>query len=150
MFTEIAQQYFIQFLPEKTYKQVDLTLNCNGYQFKTSEIKIINHGWEKLVDDDDLDEDCPTRFDLLSALTESDTGACNEIFIKKEKTKPLPLYTEATLLKDLANIAKYVKDPDIKKLLIDKDKGKDGENGGIGTPATRSAIISRLGLLAGI
>lgn len=144
VFTEIAQQYFIQFLPEKTYKQVDLTLNCNGYQFKTSEIKIINHGWEKLVDDDDLDEDCPKLFDLLSALTESDKGTCNEIFIKKEKTKPLPLYTEATLLKDLANIAKYVKDPDIKKLLIDKDKGKDGENGGIGTPATRSAIIKHL------
>ena len=44
----------------------------------------------------------------------------------------------------MQNISKYVKDPDIKKLLIDKDKGKDGENGGIGTPATRSAIIKKL------
>lgn len=48
------------------------------------------------------------------------------------------------MLTDLQNVAKYVKDPDIRSLLIEKDKGKKGENGGIGTPATRSAIIKLL------
>ncbi|EGH19011.1 DNA topoisomerase III, partial [Pseudomonas savastanoi pv. glycinea str. race 4] len=43
---------------------------------------------------------------------------------------PLPLYTEAELLKDLRRVAKYVKDPRIKQLLIDRDQGKKGENGG--------------------
>ncbi|EGH19214.1 topoisomerase, partial [Pseudomonas savastanoi pv. glycinea str. race 4] len=38
-----------------------------------------------------------------------------------KKTKPLPLYTEATLLKDLQRVAKYVQDPRIKQLLIDRD-----------------------------
>jgi DNA topoisomerase-3 len=37
-----------------------------------------------------------------------------------------------------------VKDPRIKQLLISRDKGKVGENGGIGTPATRSNIIKVL------
>lgn len=81
---------------------------------------------------------------MLSSLNESNQGICSSVDIKQEKTKPLPLYTEATLLKDLANTAKYVKNPEIKKLLLDKDKGKEGENGGIGTPATRSAIIKHL------
>ncbi|KPW69281.1 DNA topoisomerase, partial [Pseudomonas cannabina] len=55
-----------------------------------------------------------------------------------------PLYTEATLLKDLQRVAKYVQDPRIKQLLIDRDQGKKGENGGIGTPATRAAMLAKL------
>lgn len=144
VFTEIATQYFIQFLPEKSYQQVTAIVACNGYQFKTTATKTLHHGWSKLVADDDVEEENQSDFEQLASLTEQAQGQCNRIEIKKEKTKPLPIYTEATLLKDLQNISKYVKDPDIKKLLIDKDKGKDGENGGIGTPATRSAIIKKL------
>ncbi|MFU0498058.1 DNA topoisomerase, partial [Pseudomonas syringae pv. actinidiae] len=69
---------------------------------------------------------------------------CDGITVAKEKTKPLPLYTEAELLKDLRRVAKYVKDPRIKQLLIDRDQGKKGENGGIGTPATRGAVLAKL------
>lgn len=145
VFTEIAQQYFIQFLPEKSYQQATITLSCDDYQFKTTANKITDHGWAKIVvDDDETEAEDHSKFELLSSLKESEQGTCSSIEIKQEKTKPLPLYTEATLLKDLANTAKYVKNPEIKKLLIDKDKGKEGENGGIGTPATRSAIIKHL------
>ncbi|RML94041.1 DNA topoisomerase III, partial [Pseudomonas savastanoi] len=73
-----------------------------------------------------------------------DAGVCDGITVAKEKTKPLPLYTEAELLKDLRRVAKYVKDPRIKQLLIDRDQGKKGENGGIGTPATRGAVLAKL------
>ena len=38
-------------------------------------------------------------------------------------------------------MAKYVQDEGLKKLLIERDKGEDGEHGGIGTPATRSEIL---------
>ncbi|OCR84545.1 hypothetical protein CFT12S05168_09185 [Campylobacter fetus subsp. testudinum] len=49
-----------------------------------------------------------------------------------------------TLLKDLNSVAKYIKDESIKKLFLEKDKGKKGEHGGIGTPATRSVHIKNL------
>ena len=45
---------------------------------------------------------------------------------------------------DLARVARYVKDPRIKALLISKDKDTEGENGGIGMPATRTGIIEKL------
>lgn len=144
VFTEIAQQYFIQFLPEKAYQQATVTLACNDYQFKATASKITDYGWAKIVADDEAESEDHSVFNLLSSLNESNQGICSSVDIKQEKTKPLPLYTEATLLKDLANTAKYVKNPEIKKLLLDKDKGKEGENGGIGTPATRSAIIKHL------
>jgi DNA topoisomerase-3 len=41
-------------------------------------------------------------------------------------------------------VAQYVRDEKLRKALIDKDKGKAGEHGGIGTPATRDVIIRTL------
>ncbi|MCR2055796.1 DNA topoisomerase, partial [Campylobacter helveticus] len=72
------------------------------------------------------------------------SALCQSIECKKEQTKPKPLYTMTTLLKDLNQVSKYVKDERIKKLLIEKDKDKKGESGGIGTPATRSNHIKTL------
>lgn len=54
------------------------------------------------------------------------------------------IYTEATLLKDLKQVAKYVTDPRIKQLLLDRDKDKKTEHGGIGTPATRASMLTKL------
>lgn len=44
----------------------------------------------------------------------------------------------------MASIAKYVTDPEVKSILKQKDDGKKGEHGGIGTTATRASIIEKL------
>lgn len=44
----------------------------------------------------------------------------------------------------MTRISKYVDDPEIKALLLAKDKGKEGEVGSIGTVATRAPIITDL------
>ena len=44
----------------------------------------------------------------------------------------------------MKNVAKYVTDPEAKKLLLLKDKDSKEEHGSIGTAATRSAIIQTL------
>lgn len=146
VYRAIVEQYLIQFLCEKQYDLASITIQCTDYQFRTTATKITDHGWSKLVPDDVLEEENDNaRFDLIASLkTESNSGICESVEIKKEKTKPLPIYTEATLLKDLQRVARYIEDPRIKKLLIEKDKGREGENGGIGTPATRSAVIKNL------
>lgn len=147
VFYEIVMQYVIQFMPEKKYDQASATIECEGYLFETRANKVTDPGWSNFASGDDKDDDedeVDGVFDAIAALKGGSVGKCDAINIKKEKTKPLPLYTEATLLKDLQGVAKYVKDPHLKKLLIEKDKDKKGENGGIGTPATRSSIIKGL------
>ena len=47
-------------------------------------------------------------------------------------------------MKDMASIAKYVRDPETARILKEKDAGKKGEHGGIGTSATRAATIEKL------
>lgn len=144
VYREIVLQYLIQFLPEHEYNLATFTAQCEDYQFKTTANKTTNQGWTCLIKDEEIDEIDNDKYTQLENLSNHNNGICLDVEIKKEKTKPLPIYTEATLLKDLQNVAKYVKDPMIKHLLIEKDKEKSGENGGIGTPATRSAIIKGL------
>lgn len=71
-------------------------------------------------------------------------GIVRETNITEKETSPPKPYTEGTLLTDMASIAKYVKDEEIRGILKRKDDGKKGEHGGIGTTATRSAILEKL------
>ncbi|MGL6428412.1 DNA topoisomerase 3 [Aeromonas hydrophila] len=153
VYQAIAEQYLAQFLPEKRYQQVKAGFEVSGHQFTASATKTTQAGWTALLGQSDEPEDGEDDneleklegvFEALSALKQGQAGECQAVDIAKEKTKPLPLYTEATLLKDLQRVAKYVKDPAIKQLLKDKDAGKDGEQGGIGTPATRAAMLETL------
>lgn len=83
-FTEIAQQYFIQFLPEKAYQQATVTLACNDYQFKATARKITDYGWAKIVADDEAESEDHSVFNLLSSLNESNQGICSSVDIKRK------------------------------------------------------------------
>ena len=64
--------------------------------------------------------------------------------VERKRTKPKRPYTEGTLVKDMANAAKFLKDPGLAEALRRKDAGKPGEHGSIGTTATRPDVIERL------
>jgi DNA topoisomerase-3 len=151
VYLAIVKRYVAQFLPEKRYLSAEVRFEVAGHTFLARSIKVTHPGWTAQVaeesDEDDDAQDAPdavSPFDVLSALKVADSGLCDGVTVAKEKTKPLPLYTEATLLKDLQRVAKYVKDPRIKQLLIARDHGKKGESGGIGTPATRASMLTKL------
>lgn len=149
VYQAIVDQYVAQFLPARTYKQCKVELTVLDHQFSTTATQITDPGWSSLLgnaadEEGEGAESDDSPYNALAALQSNDHGVCECITVSKEKTKPLPLYTEATLLKDLQRVAKYVKDPKIKQLLKDKDAGKKGESGGIGTPATRASMLETL------
>lgn len=153
VYQAIAEQYLAQFLPEKKYLAAKAEFAVASFAFSIGATQVTEPGWSALLsnvedkDDGEQEADASVNsktFAALSALKAGDTGTCHDVKVAKEKTKPLPLYTEATLLKDLQRVAKYVKDPRIKQLLKDRDAGKAGEHGGIGTPATRAAMLETL------
>ncbi|WP_460409124.1 type IA DNA topoisomerase [Pseudomonas amygdali] len=150
VYLAIVKRYVALFLPEKRYLSAKVCFGVNGHTFVARSTKVTHPGWTAQVaedteeEEDNQEDGDPLFFDALAALKVGDAGVCDGITVAKEKTKPLPLYTEAELLKDLRRVAKYVQDPRIKQLLIARDQGKDGENGGIGTPATRGAVLAKL------
>lgn len=139
----IAMRYLLQFFPPMEYEQTSFTLVYgNTHTFKGTSQKITKQGWTSVQADEDKEEE----FQILDTSFLQEGGECEVAQIKytRTKTKPKPLYKYTTLLADLARVANTVKDEHLKALLKEKDKGKEGESGGIGTPATRSAILTKL------
>lgn len=149
VYTAIVKQYLVQFMPDKRYQAAQVAFYVEGQGFTARSTKTIVAGWSALISGgQDADEEDPkdgdSAFAIMAALSTGDTGVCQSVKVSKEATKPQALYTEATLLKDLQRVAKYVHDPRIKKLLLARDEGKTGEHGGIGTPATRASMLTKL------
>lgn len=146
IYTLIARKFVAQFYEPKEYIHTQIEVGINDNVFSTSSKRTTKQGFEVLfkgeIEDDETDDD--SNDVNLENISQNSSAICNDVNISKEKTKPKLYYTIPSLLKDLTSVAKYIKDPEIKKLLIEKDKDKKGENGGIGTPATRSAHIKNL------
>lgn len=142
IYKEICMYYLIQFIrpikKEITYLETD---EQNGYKFKASSTKILDEGFNKYL----YKTNNENQESVLSKISEGlYTGTINKSDIKEIETKPLAHYTQASLIEDMTRISKYVDDPEIKEILKRKDKDKEGENGSIGTSATRASIIQNL------
>ncbi len=143
----IAKRFIIQFFHPREYQTTTINLEINQRVFTATQNKTIKNGFRSLwqnIDSDKEEQDLDKNEYDLSSLKDSNIAKCSSIQIEKKQTKPRPYYTMTTLLKDLNSVAKYVTDEKIKKLLMEKDKDKKGESGGIGTPATRSNHIKTL------
>lgn len=144
----IARAYAAQFWPKHLYEQTTVQVVAEGHRFAVRSNVTTSQGWLALYkneageDGPDADED-DLSIDIRQ-LSNGQQGVCVDAITAKQETKPQPLYTMATLLGDLTRVAKYIRNERLRKLLLEKDKGKEGENGGIGTPATRDTIIARL------
>nr|WP_288835581.1 type IA DNA topoisomerase [uncultured Flavobacterium sp.] len=111
----------------------DVVLQAAHYDFSLKGCKIIDAGW-RFIKGSFIDEDNNPVQDL----PELKIG--DELKIKEEKilgkqTKPPVLYTEATLLGAMENAANQIESEQERKAL---------QGTGIGTPATRAAIIETL------
>ena len=137
----IAKRFLMQFYPPCLYQSFKFSFNVKGYIFETTKRQDIDLGFKAQFEKES--ESSKENLDF-NTLLDSKVATCQSVSLSKEKTKPRPLYTMTTLLKDLNQVSKYVKDAKIKKLLLEKDKDKKGESGGIGTPATRSNHIKTL------
>ena len=137
----IARAYLIQFLPPRQWEKTAAVLEAAGHAFVARSRIILRNGWRDFHDGEEEGED---EASTGISLREGQEGICASAEAATRETAPKPLYTMASLLEDLTRVAQYVRDDKLRKLLIDKDKGKAGEHGGIGTPATRDAILKTL------
>ncbi|EIR0993666.1 DNA topoisomerase 3 [Escherichia coli] len=150
VYLAIAQHFLVQFMPEKAYQEVSVAIQCGDESFYARARKTTDSGFEAFLgeentgDEESEAENDDSAFDLLCKIRTGETVTTKEVVVNEKKTTPPPLFTEATLLAALVRVADFVTDPTIKKLLKDKDKDKKDEHGGIGTPATRAAILETL------
>lgn len=140
----IAKLYIAQFYPPAEFTTTKVELEIAGHKFKAEGRQNSSSGWRVLNRQDLKDYEKAEKQPELHRLQQSDSGTVETAESVKGFTKPPARYSMKTLLKDLTSVSKYVTDPEIKKLLLDKDSDKQDESGGIGTPATRDSHIDTL------
>ncbi|WP_264947755.1 DNA topoisomerase, partial [Streptococcus equi] len=145
VYTAIVERYAMQFLPPAIYDVSTSTFPITGGRMDAVTKRLQHAGFLKTFGNISEPDDSDKTAEVNPWLNEGTHQLTNILcqIIEKETTPPKP-YTEGTLIADMASISKYVSDPTIKAILKQKDDGKKGENGGIGTTATRSAIIEKL------
>lgn len=145
VYTAICERYAMQFLPPAVYDVSESTADVDGGSLVLTAKRLVDAGFKAVfgnVSDESDGADSDSENPLVPEGSHTLDGiSC--VIDEKETTPPKP-YTEGTLIADMASIAKYVKDPEIREILKRKDDGKKGEHGGIGTTATRSSIIENL------
>lgn len=145
VYTAICERYAMQFLPPAVYDVSESTADVDGGSLVLTAKRLVDVGFKAVfgnVSDESDGADSDSENPLVPEGSHTLDGISCAID-EKETTPPKP-YTEGTLIADMASIAKYVKDPEIREILKRKDDGKKGEHGGIGTTATRSSIIENL------
>ncbi|MEG0469050.1 MAG: DNA topoisomerase, partial [Longicatena sp.] len=146
VYEEIARYYIMQFLPPIKKRQITAVVKTEHGDLRAASTFIMDEGYKQYFQADkeekenDEEEDS-SKFDIPAGTYEI-TLSNSEI--AEKETNPPKRYTQATLIKDMTSIAKYVQDKEIKEILKKKDKDKKGENGSIGTSATRSSIVETL------
>lgn len=147
VYLAICKYYLAQFMPPaiKGITKFSAALEDGG-KLTASSTRILKNGYLTLFKNDfakglmkrdqssPLSDIAPGTYDASAEKTD----------IEKKQTKPPARYTKASLNKDMTQIAKYVDDPEVKKLLLEKDKDDKNEHGSIGTVATRADIIEKL------
>ncbi len=107
-----------------------LSAGDTGFTVKGAVMKTA--GWRAVFSEQDTeDEDAAT----LPPLQEGQTLPLSGVDLLEKQTKPKPLHTESSLLAAMENAGKELEDTELKASLKDA---------GIGTPATRAAIIETL------
>ena len=138
----VVNRFIEAFSPdsEEERMQVRFTDGTNIFTWKAC--RQISLGWKavqkELVTDAEKKEkenDDEIVLPSLPDLTEGEVLSLVSAEITEHKTKPKPLYTEATLLSAMENAGKEVEDAESKKAIAEC---------GIGTPATRANIIETL------
>lgn len=145
VYTAICERYAMQFLPPAVYDVSESTADVDGGSLVLTAKRLVDAGFKAVfgnVSDESDGADSDSENPLVPEGSHTLDGISCAID-EKETTPPKP-YTEGTLIADMASIAKYVKDQEIREILKRKDDGKKGEHGGIGTTATRSSIIENL------
>lgn len=135
----ICERYIMQFLPPIKKIMCEGIITCGDrgrFVYRTS--KTIDLGYTQFFKDVELEKE--QKF-VTAGMYQ---GIVKNYKVDEKETKPLSRYTPKSLIKDMCGISKYVKDPELKKVLKEKDKDKVGENGSIGTVATRAVIVDNL------
>jgi DNA topoisomerase-3 len=135
----VTKRFLAIFHPDAVYERTRVETTVAEHVFRTSGRVLLAAGWKGVYGEeaqsDRRDEDDAGGDQLLPALTEGEDAETREIEALRKETQPPRRFTEGSLLAAMETAGKDIEDAELREAMKDS---------GIGTPATRAAIIERL------
>ncbi|MBE7420145.1 MAG: DNA topoisomerase III [Ideonella sp.] len=126
----VAKRFIAVFYPPAEYLVTTRITSVGVHRFQTNGRVLVNPGWQAVYGKEASDDDAN-----LVPVQPNETVRNVEIDALALKTRPPARYTEATLLSAMEGAGKLIEDDELRAAMHDK---------GLGTPATRAAIIEGL------
>tara|TARA_A100001037_G_scaffold300069_2_gene326889 strand:+ start:34 stop:2847 length:2814 start_codon:yes stop_codon:yes gene_type:complete len=131
LYDMITRRFLAIFYPAAEFLLTTRTTRVGAHPFKTEGKVLAAPGWLAVYGKQNQDGDKPN----ITPIEPGESVQTLEIEAKESVTKPPPRYTEATLLSAMEGAGKLVDDEELRAAMSAK---------GLGTPATRAAIIDGL------
>lgn len=128
----VARRFLAVFFPAAEYQVTTRFTEVGKHRFKTEGKVLVNPGWLAIYGKETQESDA-----TLAPIRKDERPLAESVEALGLATKPPARYTEATLLTAMEGAGKLIEDDELREAMAQK---------GLGTPATRAAIIE--GLLA--
>ena len=131
----VTRRFMAVFFPAAEYLVTTRITEVSGHQFKTEGKVLSNPGWLAIYGKEAQDDSDPENKGNLVAVAKGEKVKTEKVFANGLVTKPPARYSEATLLSAMEGAGKLIDDEELREAMAGK---------GLGTPATRAAIIEGL------
>jgi DNA topoisomerase-3 len=136
----VVRRFLAVFHPDAVIENTRVETTVSEHVFRTRGKRILVPGWRGVygetadASDERVDDD-EGREQRLPELSQGEAASVREVASEAKETKPPRRHTERSLLDLMETAGKLVDDEELREAMKDS---------GIGTPATRAAIIERL------
>ena len=133
----IVMCFMAVFYPQYIYMVTKVITIVEQQKFISKGTTVLQEGWTAIYKALDIEKtkDEKKQEQILPNLKQGETVVVKQAKLLKKKTKPPAYYTESSLLSAMENAGRFVEDEVLKEQM---------KESGLGTPATRAAIIERL------
>ena len=135
----VVRRFLAVFHPEAVIENTRVETTVAERVFRTRGKRILVPGWRSVygetADVEEGPDDDEGREQRLPKLEQGERAAVSKITAEEKETKPPRRYTDGSLVTVMETAGKLVDDEELREAMKDS---------GIGTPATRAAIIERL------
>jgi DNA topoisomerase III len=137
----VVKRFLAIFHPDAVFENTRVETTVASHVFRTRGKLMLVPGWRGVYgetadpDGGARQDDDEGREQQLPKLERGEKAAVTEVASEEKETKPPRRYTEGSLLRTMETAGKLVDDEELREAM---------KESGIGTPATRAAIIERL------
>ena len=135
----VVRRFLAVFHPDAVLENTRVETTVADHVFRTRGKRILVPGWRAVygetADPEERSEDDEGREQQLPRLSQGEQALVRDISSEEKETQPPRRYSDGTLVTLMETAGKLVDDEELREAMKDS---------GIGTPATRAAIIERL------